>query len=126
MPIQNDFDGAFKGLRRLLKTRAPNLFVKLDAPGEYYLETKEPLWKGERLFVAAVKKNKNYVSFHLVTVYMYPDLLGKISPGLKKRMQGKGCFNFTAPDRVLFEELSDLVDAGFRAFKKRGLPARTS
>ena len=123
MPKKNDFDGAFKGLRRLLKARAANLFVKRDAPGEYYVETKEPLWKGERLFVAAVKTNKNYVSFHFVIVYMYPDLLSNMSPALKKRMQGKGCFNFTAPDPALFEELSDVIDAGFKAFKKRGMPA---
>ncbi|HEY5094715.1 MAG TPA: hypothetical protein VII69_06360 [Candidatus Eremiobacteraceae bacterium] len=123
MPKKNDFDGAFKGLRRLLTTRAQNLYVKRDAPGEYYVETKEPLWKGKRLFVAAVKTNKNYVSFHFVLVYMYPDLLSNMSPALKKRMQGKGCFNFTAPDPALFAELSDVVDAGFKAFKKRGMPA---
>ena len=123
MPKEHDFDGAFKGLRRLLKSRAAKLFVKRDTPGEYYVETKELLWKGERLFVAAVKKNKSYVSFHLVTVYMYPDLLNKISPELKKRMQGKGCFNFTAPDPELFEELGEVVDAGFKAFRKRGMPA---
>lgn len=122
MPKQNDFDGAFKGLRRLLKARTAKLFVKQDSPGDYMIETKEPLWKGERLFVAAIKKNKNYVSFHLMTVYMYPELVRKMSPALKKRMQGKGCFNFTAPDAVLFEELAGVVDAGFKAFKERGLP----
>jgi hypothetical protein len=123
MPKESDFDGAFKGLRRLLKARAANLFVKADTPESYYLETKEPLRKGERMFVAAVKKNKNYVSFHLVTIYMYPDLLRSVSADLKKRMQGKACFNFTAPDPTLFAELAELVDEGFDAFKKRGLPA---
>ena len=78
---------------------------------------------GDVLFVAAVKTNKNYVSFHFVIVYMYTDLLSNMSPALKKRMQGKGCFNFTAPDPALFEELSDVIDAGFKAFKKRGMPA---
>jgi hypothetical protein len=123
MPKKTDFDGAFKGLRRLLKARAANLSVKADTPERYYLETKEPLWKGERFFVAAVKKNKNYVSFHLTPIYMYPDLLRGLSPALRKRMQGKGCFNFTAPDRELFEELSALVLSGFTALKKRGFPA---
>src|ERR1700733_11834227 len=121
MPGSQDHDGAFKGLRRLLKAHAAKLYVKRDAPGEYILETKEAMWKGERLFVASVKKNKNYVSIHLMTIYMYPDLLRKMSPALKKRKQGKACLNFNAPDPVLFEELSGLIEAGFSAFKKRGI-----
>jgi hypothetical protein len=122
MPKDLDFDGAFKGLRRLLKAYAPKLSVKLDTPDNYYLETKDVLRKGARLFVAAVQKKKNYVSLHLITIYMYPDLLRGLSPELKRRKQGKACFNFTAPDPKLFAELDALIDAGFKAFKKRGLP----
>lgn len=122
MPVSHDYDGAFKGLRRLLKAHAAKLHVKRDAPGEYILETKEAVRKGERFFVASVKKTKTYVSMHLIALYIYPDLLSKISPALKKRKQGKACFNFTAPDPVLFEELSELFEAGLAAFKKRGIP----
>ena len=122
MTTQQDFDGAFRGLRRMLRANAKLLRVKTDTPDGFSLETAAPLRKGERLWVAAVKKNKSYVSFHFVLVYIYPDLLRKISPQLKKRMQGKGCFNFTAPDRALFDELAELVRAGIDAFKRRGLP----
>jgi hypothetical protein len=41
-----------------------------------------------------VRKGKSYVSFHLIPVYMFPDLLKGLSPALEKRMQGKSCFNF--------------------------------
>jgi hypothetical protein len=34
-----------------------------------------------------------------------------ISEELRRRMQGKSCFNFTAVDETLFEELADLTRA---------------
>lgn len=106
----------------MLRANAKLLRVKTDTPDDFTLETKAPLRKGERMPVAAVKKNKNYVSFHFVLVYIYPDLLRTISPQLKKRMQGKGCFNFDSPDSALFDELAELVRAGIDAFNRRGLP----
>jgi hypothetical protein len=53
---------------------------------------------------------KNYVSFHLMPVYMYPDLLEGASPGLMKRMQGKSCFNFKRVEPDTFEELRALTE----------------
>ena len=122
MTTEPDFDRAFNGFRRMLRANAALLQVKADTPDYFCLETKSPLRKGERLAVAALKKNKNYVSFHLTPVYLYPDLLRTISPELKKRMQGKGCFNFTTlPDRDLVEEMAELVRAGTDAVTKRAL-----
>jgi len=51
-------------------------------------------------------------------VYMYPDLLETISPALKKRMQGKSCFNFKNVDENLFSELETLTRLGFERFKQ--------
>jgi hypothetical protein len=48
-------------------------------------------------------------------------LLVKISPALKKRMQGKSCFNFTSPDPVLFRELGKLTSKGFALYRKKNL-----
>ena len=64
----------------------------------------------------AVRKGKAYVSFHLMSVYAYPKLLQDISPELKKRMQGKACFNFKAVDEKLFKELAKLTKAGATRF----------
>ena len=50
-------------------------------------------------------------------VYACPELLQTISPGLKKRMQGKACFNFRAPDVALFAELSELTKAGLEKYR---------
>jgi len=47
---------------------------------------------------------------------MYPGLLKGISPALKKRMQGKSCFNFKQPEPDLFAELTRLTKSGFDRF----------
>lgn len=54
-------------------------------------------------------------------VYMYPDLLEAVSPGLKKRMQGKSCFNFKQVDEPLLAELESLTLRGFARFQQEGL-----
>lgn len=53
-------------------------------------------------------------------VYVNPELLSDVSARLKRRMQGKSCFNFKFPDEILFEELADLTEAGFEDYKKHG------
>ena len=116
-----DFDAVFAGLKQILQRHAGSLFVKDDKPGNFYLETVSPSYKGKRFFFAAVQTKKNYVSFHLMPVYAFPGLLKGMSPELKRRMQGKSCFNFTATDEQLFGELTRLTDAGFQKFRAEKL-----
>jgi hypothetical protein len=52
-------------------------------------------------------------------IYGCAGLREKMSPELKKRMQGKSCFNFTTPDKKLFKELAGLTRAGFTIFTSR-------
>jgi hypothetical protein len=73
------------------------------------------------MFFGAVISGRAYVSFHLMPLYWDPSLLVKISPALKKRMQGKSCFNFTSPDPALFRELGKLTSKGFVLYRKKNL-----
>lgn len=112
---------AFAALREILLPLAGGLKVTADGPKGYSLNTPfSPKWKKE-LFFGAVQVTKNYVSFHLFPVYMYPDLLEGISPELAARMQGKSCFNFRAPDPALFRELAALAGAGLARMKAEKL-----
>lgn len=113
------FDAVFARLKQILKRHAGELFVKEEKPGNYYLETVS--YKGKRLFFGAVQARKSYVSYHLMPVYAFPGLLKGMTPELKRRMQGKSCFNFTAPDEKLFSELGKLTDAGFEKFRAEKL-----
>jgi hypothetical protein len=61
-----DFDVVFARLRSILVPYAQRLEVKEDTSAYYYLETKTAVYKGKPGFFAAVRKGKNYVSFHLM------------------------------------------------------------
>jgi hypothetical protein len=118
MPAQTDFPLVFEQLKTILKPYAPKLTVTADAPGAYSLDGPySERWK-KQLFFASAQVKKNYVSFYLMPVYMYPDLLNDISPELKKHMQGKSCFNFKKVEPELFQELSALTQKGCERFKK--------
>jgi hypothetical protein len=66
----------------------------------------------------AVRVQKNYVSYYLMSVYGQTGLLDGMSPELKKRMQGKACFNFKSTDRELFKELAAITKSGYKAWRK--------
>ena len=119
MPKNTDFDSTFTQLKEVLATYAGKLIVIADSPDYYALETHHVMKNKRRLYFAGVRRGKAYVSFHLMPVYACPELVEKISPDLKKRMQGKSCFNFTAPDDKLFNELRKLTKAGFARFTSK-------
>jgi hypothetical protein len=55
-----------------------------------------------------------------MSVYM-SGLAATISPALKKRMQGKSCFNFKAiPQPELIAELTRLTKAGVESWGEKG------
>lgn len=68
--------------------------------------------------VAAVKAGKSYVSFHLMAVYIHPELVEKYAPDLKKRMQGKSCFNFQKYDTDSAAGLKAMLKAGIEGMRK--------
>ena len=73
-------------------------------------------------FVAAVRPGKRYVSFYLMPVYARPELLDSISPALRKRMQGKACFNFATVDEPLMSELESLVERSYEFYASDAYP----
>ena len=105
----SSFQSVFKALRPLLKRHERTLRVNADTPENYSLDTPHTEQDERALFFGAVQIQKNYVSYHLMPVYMYPDLLDDLSPSLAKQMHGKSCFNFKTilPDHI--EELTELT-----------------
>jgi hypothetical protein len=118
MPAQNEFPPVFEALKSILKPYAKKLTIKTDTSDTFYLDAAySEKWRKE-IFFGSVQVKKNYVSFHLMPVYMYPGLLKNISPELRKHMQGKSCFNFKQVEKPLFEELSQLTKQGFEQLMK--------
>jgi hypothetical protein len=118
MASKNDLPLVFEQLKNILRSYAERLNLKADTSDSYYLDGPySEKWKKE-LFFGSAQIKKNYVSFYLMPVYMYPDLLKDISPELKKHMQGKSCFNFKKIEPELFKELSELTQKSAERFQK--------
>lgn len=127
-----DFDGVERRLRQILEPIRSRLVATKDGPDGLTLEM--PEFQGNPWgYVAGIRRGKRYVSFYLMSVYASPDLAASMSPELRRRMQGKSCFNFTTVDEPLFEELARLTEASFEPFlviaraeaAKRKVPARS-
>jgi hypothetical protein len=119
------FDDTFAALKQVFRKKLGRLDVKCDTATEYTLVGRKPSpfpqHKGHPMFFASVRLGKAYVSFHLLPLYMNEALTRTVSPALKKRMQGKACFNFkTAPDAALIKELERLTQDGFKSFDDKG------
>ncbi len=114
--MASDFDQVFAQLKNVLAKRRGHLAVTENTASVFSVSCTTPSpfpqHKGHPMWFGSVRKGKAYVSFHLMPLYMNPPLMSAVSPGLKKRMQGKTCFNFkTAPEPELLAELGQLVEA---------------
>ena len=118
MSPQNEFPLVFEQLKAILRPYANKLTVTADTPQAYSLDGPySEKWK-KVIFFGSAQTKKNFVSFYLMPVYMFPELLNGISPELKKHMQGKSCFNFKKVEPELFEELSELTRKGVERFRE--------
>jgi len=107
-------------LRAILVAYEGRLPVLADEPGSYELGMPASISPKRGMFVAAAREGKAYASFHLMPVYAFPDMLDAVSPEMRRRMQGKSCFNFTRIDETLFEELEGLTARGLERFRELG------
>jgi len=119
-----DFAPVFTVLKPVLAEYANRLAVKADTSVEYTLVTKSaspfPQHKGQPMFFGSVRLGKAYVSFHLMPLYMCPALTKSVAPALKKRMQGKTCFNFKSdPEPELIAALRRLTEAAFQQWSEK-------
>ncbi|HJL20158.1 MAG TPA: hypothetical protein RMH99_31115 [Sandaracinaceae bacterium LLY-WYZ-13_1] len=115
---------AFARLTEMYRRVAEGCPTKKDTETDLIFVGPEPGPDGEEVWLGGVQWKKRYVSVHLMPVYVHPPLLDGISDALRKRMQGKSCFNFTKVDEPLFEELEALARAGLAHFRETGrLPA---
>ncbi|HJZ83283.1 MAG TPA: hypothetical protein VKD91_23140 [Pyrinomonadaceae bacterium] len=116
MPDQDSFKQVFAELKTIFKPYARKMDVAHDTDTYYLLNTRFIMKNKQPLCFGGVRLGKNYVSFYLMSVYASPELMQTISPALRKRMQGKSCFNFKEVDKNLFAELKTLTKAGAAKF----------
>lgn len=94
-------------LRAILEPYRDQLIVSKEGPEGIYLEL--PGYEGAPWgYVGGTRVGKAYVSYYLMGAYD-GGLQSSMSPELRKRMQGKTCFNFTKVDEQLFSELEGIT-----------------
>jgi hypothetical protein len=106
---EQDLRNIYAELRGLLHKAVGKRNVVIDTDAHYYVNEREPDAKGKPLFCCSVKIGSGKVQLHLMPIYSNPEWLSGVSDALKKRMQGKSCFNFAKHDAVLFNELGALI-----------------
>jgi hypothetical protein len=113
-------------LRAILAAHTDRLVTTKDGPEGMTLEV--PGLEGKPWgYVAGTRVGKRYVSYYLMPVYASPELNARMTPELRRRMQGKSCFNFTTIDDTLLAELEELTGKGipgFRAVAEAAAPTR--
>jgi hypothetical protein len=110
-----DFATVDGRLREILEPLRSKLVATKDGPDGLALEI-SGLEGTPWGYVAGTRRGKRYVSFYLMPVYAFPDLRDSLSPELRRRMQGKSCFNFTTVDEGLFAELGEVTMANFEPY----------
>ena len=117
-----DFPIVAARLRAILEANADGMKLTADPSGAVKLERLPATAPQD--YVAGTRIGKTYVSYYLMPVYGMPELLAGVSPELRRRMQGKACFNFTRVDETLLAELAVLTADGIARFRDWQPPER--
>lgn len=118
--VRPEFELAFHSLRDVLRACEDRLVTVTDEPTDYHLDSPHLLPNRKPLFFGAVRIGRRYVSFHLMPVYLWPEMLEGVTVELRRRMQGKSCFNFSRVEPDLFGELAELTRSGYDRYEAAG------
>ncbi len=116
MPEKKEFNEIFRRLKAIFKPHLKKMDIAANSQTYYLVNTRHIMKNKHPRCFGGVRLGKNYVSFYLMSVYGSRGIMKSMSPGLKKRMQGKSCFNFKEVDEKLFRELGKLTKAGAKLF----------
>ena len=110
-----EFEQLFGRFRSMLEPYGRKMHVSADSAQWYGVDMAPEGERDPSTWFGATRLGKRYVSYYLMPVYVKPDLVAGISPELKKRMQGKSCFNLSKVDEPLLAELETLTRRGYEA-----------
>lgn len=117
MTSQDAFLATFDALQQIMAPFERDLTLDTREQGDDSLTAPLSEIYRKGLWFGGVRIKKNDVSYHVMPVYVFPDLLEGMSGDLKKRMQGKSCFVFKRVVAPLLEELATLDKAGFERYR---------
>ena len=110
---EDEFPILFERFKTMLEPYVGRLHVSDDRPGMYAVDTEPPESRSPATWFAATRLGKRYVSYYFMPIYADPSMADDLSPALRKRRQGKSCFNLSTVDEGLLAELTELTRVGF-------------
>ena len=111
----DDFQRLFERFKAMLAPYAARMHVTADDARMFGVDMAPEGERDPSTWFAGTRLGKRYVSYYLMPVYVRPALLDGITPELRRRMQGKSCFNLTKVDETLLAELESLTKSGYEA-----------
>jgi hypothetical protein len=112
---EEDFGRLFDRFKAMLAPYAAKMHVSAAEPNMYGVDMAPEGERDPSTWFAGTRLGKRYVSYYLMPIYVRPTLLDGISPELRRRMQGKSCFNLSRVDESLLAELETLTQKGYEA-----------
>ena len=111
----DEFGLLFDRFKTMLAPYAARMHVTGAGTAMYGIDMAPEGERDPSTWFAGTRLGKRYVSYYLMPIYVQPSLLDDISPELRRRMQGKSCFNLTKVDEPLLAELEALTRKGYEA-----------
>jgi hypothetical protein len=115
----------FASLRQIMSMFVKGNFIaKDDLPGNYSIYYNNPVEISGRIYpdlpLAGLLIQKGYVGFYFFPIYTEPELKKKLHPDLIKQLKGKTCFHIKNPDPVVFKQIGDALEEGYKFYKSKG------
>lgn len=87
--------------------------IRENVPGGYSEEIDDKFlsFKTGKDWYVALANRKNYISLHLLPIYLYPELRAKFDAAAKKPKSGKGCVNFKRAEDLPLAVIAEIISA---------------
>ena len=116
----DDKESIFQSLKSVLSTYSDALTCTENTEKSYNLYTNHTMKNKKPLYFGGVKINNNFVSYHLMALYVYPELKNSISKELNALLKGKSCFNIKALEKRNFDELVSITKTCYSKYRADG------
>jgi len=110
----------FNRLRKVMAAYEKLLTCTGDNENSYELYTTHIMKNKKPLFFGGVKINKNFVSYHLMGLYVFPEMVEQIDPKLRALLKGKSCFNVKRLDEHLLDQLERITQRCLERYQSQG------
>lgn len=109
------FDDYIEGLPAERRAAAAQVWqtVRTNMPAGYLeqISSKFVMFSADEEMYVSLANQKNYISLHLMPIYVFPELKTKLDASGKKPKGGKNCVNFLRAEDLPLDVIGEIVGA---------------